>query len=98
MLRIFENRVRRETLGSTGKEVKRSGYNRLLAPLSKYYSDDQSRNMEWAVHEACRETKNDECKVLVDKSEGKRLPVRPGENLRIILKLNFTKVWERGPD
>jgi hypothetical protein len=38
------------------------------------------------------------CKVLVDKIEGKRLPVRPGENLRIILKLNFTKGWERGPD
>ena len=50
------------------------------------------------MHEACREAKNDACKVLVDKSEEKRLRVRPGENLRIILKLNFTKGWETGPD
>jgi hypothetical protein len=48
--------------------------------------------MEWAVHEASREGKNDACRVLVDKSEGKRLPVRPGVNLRIIVKLNFTNL------
>jgi hypothetical protein len=54
--------------------------------------------MKWAVHEACREAKNDACRVLVDESEGKRLPARPGVNLRIIMKLNFTKSWERGPD
>lgn len=59
-------------LGLQGKKYKRSGYNRLLAFLSKYYSGDQSRSMEWAVHEACR--------VLVDKSEGNRLPVKPGVN------------------
>jgi hypothetical protein len=35
---------------------------------------------------------------LVRKSKGKRLPARPGKNLGIILKLNFTKGWERGPD
>jgi proteasome lid subunit RPN8/RPN11 len=46
--------------------------------------------MEWAVHEACREAKNDACRVLVGKSEGKRLPVRPGVNLSTLLKLNFT--------
>jgi hypothetical protein len=40
--------------------------------------------MEWAMHEACRETKNDARRVLVDKREGKRLPARPGVNLRII--------------
>jgi hypothetical protein len=50
------------------------------------------------VHEACREAKNDACRVLVDKSEGQRLPVRSGVNLRIILKLNFTEGWKRGPD
>jgi len=52
----------------------------LLAFLSKYYSGDQSRSMEWAVHEACREAKNDACRVLVNKSEGNRLPVKPGVN------------------
>jgi hypothetical protein len=53
--------------------------------------------MEWTVHEACREAKNDACRVLVDKSEGKILPVRPGVHLGIILKLNL-KDWERKPD
>jgi len=51
-----------------------------------------------AVHEARKEAKNDTCRVLVDKNEGKRLSVRPGVNLSIILKLNFTKGWEKGPD
>jgi hypothetical protein len=50
------------------------------------------------VHEASREAKNVACRVLVVKCEGKRLPERPGVNLRIILKLNFKIGWERGVD
>jgi hypothetical protein len=60
---------RRQTPGKYSKENIQAGYNRLLALLRKHYSGDQSTSMEWAMHEACREAKNDACGVLVDKSE-----------------------------
>jgi hypothetical protein len=91
-LRVFENRELRRIFGLKGDEM--TGEWRRLHNEEIYalYSSPniiwviKSRKLRWAGHVACMGKRRVAYRVLVGKPEGKRPLVRPGVDVRIILK------------
>ena len=78
ILRLFESRVRREVLGPEKVEVRGDWRKQHNEELHELYSSTnvtkvtRLTRMRWAVHAARVEDKNI-CRLLVGKSEGKRI-------------------------
>ena len=98
-LRVFENRVLRRIFGAERDEVTgewRKLHNKELNDLYCSPSIVQvSRRMRWAGHVACMWERTGAYRVLVGRSEGKRLFGRPLQRWEDNIKMYLQEVgWE----
>jgi hypothetical protein len=100
-LRVFENRVLRRIFGPKGNEVTGEWRKLHNEELHILYSSPniikqiKSRKMRWAGHVACMGEGRNVYKVLIGKSEGKRLLARPRHRWEDGIRMDLGKIGWR---